>query len=87
MSYPQHENFAGIVVDLIAHAPISNADSPYTFFAFYFEASRRSRVGGKRREGGNDAILDGPVEAFQLALGPRGDADLKHQFRQPRAIP
>jgi len=51
------------------------------------EASRRARVGGERRDGGYDAVLDGPIEAFQLALSPRGDADLKHQFRQPRAIP
>ena len=52
------------IVDLIADAPISYADSPNAFFASYFEASRRSRVGIKCREGSNNAVLDGPVEAF-----------------------
>jgi hypothetical protein len=33
------------------------------------EASRTARVGGKRRDGRHDAVLDGTVEAFQLALG------------------
>jgi hypothetical protein len=70
MGYPDHENFAGIVINLIAHAPISYADSPNAFFASHFETSRRSGVGSKRREGGNDAVLDRPVEPFQLALGP-----------------
>jgi len=64
MGYPQHQEFAGFVVDLIADPPISCADPPNAFFASYFEASRRSRVGGKRREGSNDAVLDGPVKAF-----------------------
>jgi hypothetical protein len=69
MSYPQHKNFAGVVVDLVAHAPIS-ADSPNAFFAFDFEASRRSGVGGKRRDGSNDAVLDGPVETFSARARP-----------------
>jgi hypothetical protein len=64
MSYPNNDNFTGIVVYSIAHTPISYADSPNAFFASYFEASRRSRVGIKCREGSNNAVLDGPVEAF-----------------------
>lgn len=36
------------------------------------EASGRARVGGKRQDGRHDAVLDGPIEAFQFALGRRG---------------
>jgi hypothetical protein len=64
MTYPDNDNFTGVVVYLIAHAPIAYADSPNAFFAFHFEASGRSRFGGKCRESSDDAVLDGPVEAF-----------------------
>ena len=40
VSYPDHENFAFVVVYLRAHAPISHPDSPNAFLAFYLEASR-----------------------------------------------
>jgi len=72
VSYSDHENFAEAVVYLITHAPISHADSPNTFFAFYLEASRRTGVEGKCRDGGHDAVLDGTVEAPQLALRQKG---------------
>jgi hypothetical protein len=41
VSYLDHENFAGIVVYLIAHPPISHADSPNAFFASHLKARRR----------------------------------------------
>ncbi len=41
MGYPDDNNFAGVIIDLVAHAPISHTNSPDTFFAFYFQTSGR----------------------------------------------
>ena len=72
MAYPDHQDFVGVVVDLITDAPVPYADSPNAFFASYFQTSIGAGVGGKRRDRGHDAVLDRPVEALELALGTRG---------------
>jgi len=70
VSYSDDEDFADVVVYLIAHAPISHADSPNAFFASYLEVSRRARIGGKRRDSRHDAVLDRTVESFSARALP-----------------
>src|SRR6266567_3458140 len=87
MGYSDHENFAGPIVDLRAHAPISYANSPNAFFAFNFHTSGWAGVRREPWDGSHDAVLHRPVKAFQLTLGSRCDADLKHRSRQPILTP
>jgi hypothetical protein len=73
VDYPDHENLARAVVYLIAHAPISDADSPSAFFASYLKTSGRAGVGGDLQHGGDYPILDHSVEALKVALGTAGN--------------
>jgi len=64
----EDDNFTRAIIHLVTHAPISHADSPDSFLAFYFQTSGRTGIRGERQDGGNDPILDWAVEALKVAL-------------------
>ena len=64
LSYLDYKDFVGVVVYLIAHAPISHANSPNALFTSDFQTPMRVGVGGKRQDSRHDAVLDRPVKAL-----------------------
>jgi hypothetical protein len=64
MSNANYDYFIRRIVHRITNPVVAYANSPYAFFALYFQATAWAGIGGKREDRRDYSILDGPIKSL-----------------------